>query len=214
MQVTDEMLLPCPFCGASPHYSERRDEDLATHDIVIWRRVSCLNCDAAQECPDGYEDGSAIERWNRRAALAHGGEAEPVACPHDCYIGRPGDCDGSCLHPAPQPSVSVKALKAAEKALRPFYDAVFNDNGDLTVTGFFEHDEVVAGYFAYQKVEAALSALSAEQPVAWDTIVKKYTEGEWTKRCNAVPTSVVIQHIKELVEELRVAAPTAGGEDA
>lgn len=63
-------LLPCPFCGSEPHYSEREDEDIATHNIVKWKSVHCLECDAQQEMPDGYEGGTAVERWNRRAPTA------------------------------------------------------------------------------------------------------------------------------------------------
>lgn len=51
-----------------------------------------------------------------------------------------------------------EALNIAEKALRPFYDAVFNDNGDITVEGPYDYEEAIAGYFACKKIRAALSA--------------------------------------------------------
>ena len=62
-------LLPCPFCGESPSYSEHWDEDLSTHNQVIWKSVSCMNDCASVSIPDGYDGGNAIERWNTRADL-------------------------------------------------------------------------------------------------------------------------------------------------
>lgn len=60
--------LPCPFCSAAPHVSSRMDEDLATHDQVVWHSVQCVNCGMASvEIPNGYDGGTATERWNRRA---------------------------------------------------------------------------------------------------------------------------------------------------
>ncbi len=60
-------LKPCPFCGREAEYSSHQDEDLSTHDIVEWKSVSCKECDIEMSIPDGYEGGTAIDRWNRRA---------------------------------------------------------------------------------------------------------------------------------------------------
>jgi hypothetical protein len=51
-----------------------------------------------------------------------------------------------------------EALEKADKALKPLSDAVFNDNGDMTVTAEMPtYDECVAAYFASRKARAALS---------------------------------------------------------
>jgi len=55
----------------------------------IWAREECarrgINPD--ELCADG------VDAW-----MVVAQEAMPV-CPHNCYY--PGDCDGSCTHPAP-----------------------------------------------------------------------------------------------------------------
>lgn len=73
MTKTNE-LKPCPFCGGTPDVSTRMDEDLATHDQVEWVTVSCggteddfCHADVSISIPNGYEGGTAIERWNARA---------------------------------------------------------------------------------------------------------------------------------------------------
>lgn len=78
--IVDETaaLLPCPFCGAKPHVYSRMDEDLATHDIVEWKCVRCPECDIEFSIPDGYDCGSAVERWNTRAAV-RSSDAETAA---------------------------------------------------------------------------------------------------------------------------------------
>lgn len=55
----------------------------------IWAREECARrgIDPDELCADG-----GIEAW-----MVVAQEAMPI-CPHDCY--RPGDCDGSCTHPA------------------------------------------------------------------------------------------------------------------
>lgn len=45
------------------------------------------------------------------------------------------------------------ALGKAMTALKPLYDSVFNDNGDMTVnTPVLSHDEAVRGYCAYRRL--------------------------------------------------------------
>ena len=63
-------LLPCSFCGGDPWYGERMDEDIATHNLVMWKSVSCPNGCAQIDIPDDYEGGTAVERWNRREDAA------------------------------------------------------------------------------------------------------------------------------------------------
>ncbi len=63
--------------------------------------------------------------------------------------------------PAAVPEGLMDALKSAEKVLRPFFNAVFNDNGDMTVHGGYRYHEAVAGYWAYKRVRDAISAAPA-----------------------------------------------------
>lgn len=60
-------LKPCPFCGGEAYTRTRKDEDLATHNIVDWNFVGCMNCDVSFEIPDGYDCGTATEQWNTRS---------------------------------------------------------------------------------------------------------------------------------------------------
>ena len=51
------------------------------------------------------------------------------------------------------------ALARAEEALRPMSDAVFNDNGDMTVSQPLpNHEDCVKAYFAAKQIRAALAA--------------------------------------------------------
>lgn len=73
------------------------------------------------------------------------------------------------LYAAPQPTpiapvpVGVTPEQAAIDALQPFHDAVFNDNGDITVNGPYDYEFAVAAYFAHRKLTAALSPKSGEE---------------------------------------------------
>lgn len=51
----------------------------------------------------------------------------------------------------PSEAVAVKPLEWLRAALRPFADAVFNDNGEMTVT-HASFDAYVAAYFASRRV--------------------------------------------------------------
>ena len=58
----------------------------------------------------------------------------------------------------------LSALRSAERALRPLYNRVFDDNHELiTDTSGLTAAEIEAGYFAYRRVEAALKANAAAQ---------------------------------------------------
>ncbi|WP_371346521.1 hypothetical protein [Ancylobacter sp. IITR112] len=59
----------------------------------------------------------------------------------------------------------VKVLESAEKALRPFANRIFNDNGDMTLSGThaLTLDDYAASYYAHRKVEAALLGARAMQ---------------------------------------------------
>ena len=52
-----------------------------------------------------------------------------------------------------------KALEKAHTAIQPFADAVYNDNGDMTVNmSFATYDDFVRAYFVSKKISASLSS--------------------------------------------------------
>ena len=57
------VILPCPFCGATPRKSTYTDESLWSHEQVIWHSVTCHNCDVSMSDED-YDE--LITRWNQR----------------------------------------------------------------------------------------------------------------------------------------------------
>lgn len=60
---------------------------------------------------------------------------------------------------APAPAELSVALEKAAEALKPLADAVFNDNGDMTVSApLLSAEECVQAYFAVKRIRAALSA--------------------------------------------------------
>ena len=113
-------LLPCPFCGEDPWYGERMDEDIATHNLVMWKSVSCPNGCAQIEIPDDYEGGTAVERWNRREdAAAPAPQPEKIMCSrcdgsgYAWAVGNCPDCNGdgwvnAPIQPAPQPDADER----------------------------------------------------------------------------------------------------------
>jgi len=133
---------------------------------VAWV-AKCCHCGRIVDTREQTEGGDAFG-----AELNDGRWTCSIEC-WDTIVGS-----ANVTHPAPQDSEPlVKALKSAEKALRPFYDAVFNDNGDITVTGNYDYDEAIAGYFAYKKVESALSTLAPRADVAgWRLVPEEPTD--------------------------------------
>ena len=59
-----------------------------------------------------------------------------------------------------------KAVRRAEKALRPFATRVLNDNGDLTInTEQVPTNDFADDYFAHKSLVARLEAIEATAPV-------------------------------------------------
>lgn len=56
----------------------------------------------------------------------------------------------------------VKALNAAERALKPVNAHVYNDNGDITVSGAIKYEHYVNAHFALKSIRAALAAVGEE----------------------------------------------------
>ena len=55
-----------------------------------------------------------------------------------------------------------KALRKAETALKPLSDAVYNDNGDMTVIlPVVSYEQCQTAYFASKAIDAALTAKEA-----------------------------------------------------
>lgn len=60
-------------------------------------------------------------------------------------------------------SASQAQLKIYREALEPFADAVFNDNGDITVNlSAVDPDDFIAAYFAFRRARTALSQEAGE----------------------------------------------------
>lgn len=59
---------------------------------------------------------------------------------------------------APKVEPLVGAIKQAERALEPFSDRVYNDNGDCTVTDthLCGYEQFTDAHFAYKAIRAAL----------------------------------------------------------
>lgn len=59
-------------------------------------------------------------------------------------------------HRDPTPISIPGALEKAREALRPLADAVFNDNGDMTVSApSLTPEQCIAAYFAVKRIDAA-----------------------------------------------------------
>lgn len=70
------------------------------------------------------------------------------------------------LPPAPH---VVPLLEKAIEALRPLSDAVFNDNGDMSVSRPLpSYDECVKAYFVAKQIRNALEAAPATQVMGKD----------------------------------------------
>ncbi len=54
---------------------------------------------------------------------------------------------------------AIAALETAQKALKPLSECVFNDNGDMTVSGYLGYENCVGAYFAQKKIDASLRSL-------------------------------------------------------
>ena len=139
------------FESETPHYEVNRGRY-----CLICTKLTLLEAKAAAQ--DDYEQRilSALE-----PASLHKGESvaadramrggEPCGWP-DCGC----DFDAKCSDaPAPLP-VTITPEQAVLDALQPFHDAVFNDNGDITVNGPYDYEFAVAAYFAHRKLTAAL----------------------------------------------------------
>ena len=64
---------------------------------------------------------------------------------------------------AATPPDQMVVLQRAAEALKPLADAVFNDNGDMTVSvPLLSAEECIQAYFAVKRIRAALSAPEAE----------------------------------------------------
>lgn len=81
---------------------------------------------------------------------------------HDA-MARVGRAVDQNLTPQAQAPDLKTALEAAMAALKPFYDSVFNDNGDMTVTGPYPHDDAVQGYWAYRRLQSFADRAAAKQ---------------------------------------------------
>jgi hypothetical protein len=54
----------------------------------------------------------------------------------------------------------INTLTRASKALKPMSDMVYNDNGDVTVSGNFGYDNSLNAYWAQKRIDNALKVLT------------------------------------------------------
>lgn len=116
--MNTDKLLPCPFCGASDAFVERKDYSSAY--------VQCNNCIAGGPVEDQESDdeempgaGAAITAWNRRCSSSPG-ESKPVAVVDEDDSGQWAEIlpdvtvsVGQKLYAAPHPTPDVSALVEA-----------------------------------------------------------------------------------------------------
>lgn len=77
--MTDETLLPCPFCGSNECEAFAQDEDDRPYQSAI---VRCFNCDAQSAQMVGKDKIiRAIAAWNKRPATQLGNSGQPVTVP-------------------------------------------------------------------------------------------------------------------------------------
>lgn len=73
--MSDDNLLPCPFCGCEPRISRMRDESLWSHTEVVKTAVRCDGCDVSTDYTEKGQDPESIEKWNTRATQARKDQA-------------------------------------------------------------------------------------------------------------------------------------------
>ena len=188
--MTDHTLLPCPFCGGEAELL-KGDPGLYSAENHLYHALKAVVCDQCISSSGWYlHEEEAIAAWNRRTPPAAGHEPWGWLCNgkgdgweerdkvvrdpgliaryrerpdlwriEPLYLGSP---------PAAVPDGWLEAMKIAEKALHPFYAAVFNDNGDMTVSGGYPYHEAIAGYHAYKRVRSMISAAPAAPTEARD----------------------------------------------
>lgn len=66
-ELTDDRLLPCPFCGAKAYLITNPRNPENESELIGPALVQCWDCDASQMSQDEDE---AIAAWNRRAAAS------------------------------------------------------------------------------------------------------------------------------------------------
>lgn len=99
-------LIDSGYFDITPEQERERDIEAATNigPIITWMvENGWLDADAE------YTTADLIAALNDNAAP----RAANTACPHDCY--RPGECDGSCTHPAPRLLSQLKDTTNADK---------------------------------------------------------------------------------------------------
>ncbi|MFG1332069.1 hypothetical protein V5F41_12555 [Xanthobacter autotrophicus] len=128
--------------------------------------VDCQNCAG---------NGEIVTNWDRYLHSHPGDTGDEAVAECPC-------CDGTgkvSTAPAPPPEPAkaevVEARKLLEKAVSAldyFADAVFNDNGDMTVTGVsFDPDKHILAYQVRRRILSALAtpptAPAAARSAAW-----------------------------------------------
>lgn len=78
-----------------------------------------------------------------------------------------------------------EALEKALAAIKPFADAVYNDNGDMTISSVTEAEPYRRAYFAARSIDKALASKPSPDPALSEALEKlialdaKRTKGPW-----------------------------------
>lgn len=152
----------------------------------------------------GIED-SRIAFVRAQAEECEGADDPEERCPR-----HPKDC--TCWqvdndHPSrkgiPPVDQMSMALKKADEALRPLADAVYNDNGDMTVSvPLLSSEECIQGYFASKRITAALQGIPpVDQTAVCLTCEGTGKEGRHSicrdcDEASAAPEMVAVQQVE------------------
>ena len=92
--------------------------------------------------------------------------------------------EAALSNPPQSPVGAVKPLEKAAEALKPLADAVFNDNGDMTISPpLINAEQCIRAYFAVKGIRSALEAsapVKGLEPVAvTEAMVKEAKAAYW-----------------------------------
>jgi hypothetical protein len=106
------------------------------------------------------------------------------------------------------PATDVElAMKKAAEALRPLADAVFNDNGDMTVSiPLLSSEDCIQGYFASKRISAALTSEPAGYLGTVGDAIGKVPPSQGVRGWTKVPEEPPLDFLKSINRDNQVLA--------